>query len=153
MAFQEIDWRDLVDGGDSVENVLDKFQQNIREAYNRAYEIKSESVFARGGSLVVTEGKGRQYIWTKGNIVGVRASVDGSPTGSSIVIDVNKNGDSVYTTQENRPTIDPYQNTVLAPLPDISSFVEGDYLTLDIDAIGNTNPGRDLTVQILYQSE
>ena len=153
MAFQEIDLRELIEGGDSVESALLKFQENIREAYDRAYSIKSESVFARGGSLVVTEGKGRQYIWTNGNIVGVRASVDGPPTGSSIILDVNKNGNSIYITQGNRPTIETYENTVLAPLPDITSFEEGDYITLDIDKIGNTNPGRDLTVQILYQSE
>jgi hypothetical protein len=34
--------------------------------------------------------------------------------------------------------------------PNITEFTTGDYITVDIDAIGSLNPGSDLTVQIEF---
>jgi hypothetical protein len=64
-------------------------------------------------------------------------SYRGTPgTSGSTIIDVHKNGTTIYTTQANRPTL-AYTETgsKQATAPDITSVTAGDVLTIDIDQI------------------
>jgi hypothetical protein len=68
-------------------------------------------------------------------------------TADSTVVDVNKNGVTIYTTQANRPTLafddaDGWASSV----PDILTFAAGDVITLDIDAIATG--AEDLVVAL-----
>ena len=60
---------------------------------------------------------------------------DNGSSGSTIV-DVNKNGTTIFSTSGNRPT---FGNTDTAPVesarPDVYTFLKGDVFTFDIDAI------------------
>jgi hypothetical protein len=62
-------------------------------------------------------------------------------------VDVNKNGTTIFTTQANRPTIAIGANTALGT-PDITALAQNDYLTFDVDQIGSTVAGANLTVQV-----
>jgi hypothetical protein len=62
--------------------------------------------------------------------------VEDNGSASSTIVDVHKNGSTIYTTTGNRPTIahddaDNMDETV----PDVISFVKGDKFTFDIDQI------------------
>lgn len=83
--------------------------------------------------------------WT---IVEVNASVNTAPTGSSLIVDVNKNGTTVFTTQSNRPTIAISGFSAAAAAVNVTSIVDADYLTLDVDQVGSTIAGSDLTVEV-----
>lgn len=84
-----------------------------------------------------------------GTIVGVIASVGTAPTGSSVVCDVNKNGTTVFTTQANRPSIAAgTTSTTMTAVPDVTVVAAGDLLSVDIDAVGNSTAGSDLTVVV-----
>jgi len=82
----------------------------------------------------------------KGNweIVTSHAYSDTAPTGASLILDVNINGTSAYTTQGNRPTIlaTEYDSGETAT-PDVVSLSDGDRLTVDIDQVGSTISGGD----------
>lgn len=80
----------------------------------------------------------------------VRASVGTAPTGASILVDVNKNGTTIFTTQSKRPTIAVSTNTDLSDTPDVTSWADGDYLTVDVDQIGSSVAGSNLVVQVVY---
>lgn len=84
-------------------------------------------------------------------IINVTAAVGTAPTGADIVLDVNKNGVTVFTTQANRPRIlaGTFQESVDA-VPDIVSVVNDEYLTVDVDAVGSVVAGSDLTVFVRY---
>jgi hypothetical protein len=103
------------------------------------------------GNVVANIGTFRLYndtgaTWT---ITGVRASVGTAPTGASIIIDVNKNGTTIFTTQANRPTIAAAGNTSgNVTNMNVTTVAAGEYLTVDIDQIGSTIAGADLTVQV-----
>jgi hypothetical protein len=60
---------------------------------------------------------------------------------------VNKNGSTIFTTQANRPTIVSGALTSVS-VPDVTTWANGDYLTVDIDQVGSTTPGTDLQVQV-----
>lgn len=107
-------------------------------------------VFTVPGTLSVGTGRAKFYIPGPITLGNVRASVGTAPTGADITIDVNKNGTTVFTTQTNRPKIFAGQTLVSTSTPNITEFTTGDYITVDIDAIGSLNPGSDLTVQIEF---
>ena len=84
-------------------------------------------------------------------LVAVRASVDPAPTGASLIVDLNIDGTTAFTTQGNRPTIPAGADTVLSDQPDVTTWPAGAYLTVDVDQVGSTVPGSDLTVSVLFR--
>lgn len=103
------------------------------------------------GALTVAAGTSRIYNDTGRTltITGIRASVGTAPTGAAILVDVNKNGTTLFTTQGNRPTIAISGNTSgKVTNADVTSLASGDYLTVDVDQIGSTVAGADLVVQV-----
>lgn len=105
-------------------------------------------VFSVTGPLVVQTGKSRIYLESNYTVESIRASVNTQPTGAAIRVDVNKNGTTIYTTNGNRPNIAVSTNTATANSPDITTFASGDYITVDVDIIGSTIAGSDLTVVV-----
>jgi hypothetical protein len=82
-------------------------------------------------------------------IVKVKLVVKTAPTGAAIIVDVNKNGTTIFTTQGNRPQIAAGATTGDSGTPDVTALAEGDKLTIDVDQIGSTIAGADLTVEVV----
>ena len=107
--------------------------------------------FYNSGLLATEIGAHRLYndspnAWT---LVSVRASVGTAPVGASIIIDLNIDGTTVFTTQSNRPAIAAGANaSSKVTNMNVTSVAPGSYLTVDIDQLGSTTPGNDLTVQV-----
>jgi hypothetical protein len=98
----------------------------------------------------VKTGAARYYLEATWAIVKVRASVGTAPTGAAVIVDVNKNGTTIFTTQANRPTIAAAGNASSDAVPDITAVAAGDYITVDVDQIGSTVAGSDLCVILRY---
>ncbi len=81
-------------------------------------------------------------------IQNVVATVGTAPTGASVIVDVNKNGTTVFTTQGNRPTIAASTQDDTSAVPDVTALAQNDVVTLDVDQIGSTIAGSDLVVQV-----
>lgn len=108
------------------------------------------TAYSKQGALSVATGAMRLPIEGTYTIVGTRLMVGTAPTGASLIVDVNKNGSTIYTTQANRPTIAASSNSGgPGSTPDVTSLAAGDYLTVDIDQVGSTVAGSDLTVTIV----
>lgn len=106
--------------------------------------------FFKSGTLTVTTGTQRLPIDGTYTITGTRLMVGTAPTGAALIVDVNKNGTTIYTTQGNRPTIADGANAGgPGTAPDVTSLAAGDYLTVDIDQVGSTVAGSDLTVSVI----
>ncbi len=81
------------------------------------------------------------------------ARIKTAPAGASIIIDINKNGTSIWAVnQANRLTIAAAANSATQTSFDTSSLAEGDYLTLDVDQVGSTTAGADLTVELYCEA-
>ena len=108
--------------------------------------------FSISGAAYVTSGQGRVYIESSRTITRVRASVGTAPTGASLIVDVLKNGTSIYSgTPANRPTIAAGSYTALGGTPTTTTFVSGDYITVNVVQVGSGAAGSDLTVSIRLQ--
>ena len=98
-------------------------------------------IFSQQGELFVKAGNGRYYSDLDLDIVRVRAAVGTPPTGDPVVVEVLRNGVSVAEVE-----IPTGEHTAYT---DVSEpFTTGDYLTVNITAVGSTQSGADLTVTI-----
>ena len=117
-----------------------------------APEAQQVIPFAKAGVLSVSEGKARFRFPFDATVLGVSAAIDTAPAGADIIIDVNKNGTTLFTTQGNRPRIVDGANACTeVTIMDVTACASGDYLTVDVDQIGSVAPGSDITVFIRYQ--
>jgi len=82
-------------------------------------------------------------------ITKVKLVVKTAPTGQAIIVDVNKNGTTIFTTQANRPQIAAGNTTGDSGTPDVTALAETDKLTIDIDQVGSGTSGADLTVEVV----
>lgn len=106
--------------------------------------------FFKTGTLTTTTGTNRLPIDGTYTIVGTRLMVNTAPTGANIIVDIKKNGTTIYTTQANRPTIAAGQYAGgPGATPDVTALAAGDYLTVDIMQVGSTVAGSDLTVSVI----
>jgi hypothetical protein len=108
-------------------------------------------VFSRAGTLDVAAGAGRYPVPQAATILAARAAVGTAPTGASLIVDVNKNGTTIFSTQGNRPTITASSTSSAEATPDVTTLAEGDLLSVDIDQVGSTIVGADLTVVVLLE--
>ena len=77
------------------------------------------------------------------------AYVKTAPTGAAILIDINKNGTSIWNvTPANRLSIAAGAQTGSQTSFDSTTLAENDILTIDIDTIGSTVAGADITIEL-----
>jgi hypothetical protein len=82
-------------------------------------------------------------------IVKVKICVKTAPTGAALIVDVNKDGTTIFTTQGGRPSIAAGDTQDDSDTPDVTALAEGDKLTIDVDQVGSTIAGADLTVEVV----
>lgn len=109
--------------------------------------------FSQAGTLATGTGTFKLPFTLAAEIISVQLAVGTSPTGADLIVDVNKNGTTIFSTQANRPTVPAADADGVGAeaTPDVTSIAEGDYLTVDIDQIGSTIAGEDLTVSIEWR--
>lgn len=84
-------------------------------------------------------------------ILSIAARVTGASAGSSVIVDVNKNGVSIFGTQSNRPTIAAGSYNATVGAYSVIQVTDGDYLSVDIDQVGSTSSGAHLVLVIRLQ--
>jgi hypothetical protein len=104
--------------------------------------------FTVAGALTTGSNKARYFqVPDKVRIDEVRIHVGTAPTGASLIVDVNDDGTTIFTTQGNRPEIADSGTDDTSGAPDGGTAVaKNSVLTIDIDQIGSTIAGSDLTV-------
>lgn len=78
----------------------------------------------------------------------VFCSVGTAPTDASILVDVNKNGTTIFN---NRPVIAAGAVTGSSADFSVTTWNPGDYLTVDIDQIGSGTAGSNMVVHIVIK--
>lgn len=127
---------------DVVENRLNNLNVAIPQSY----------FYSMAGPLALGVGTFRIYNDTDKTwrITSVRATVGTAPGGASVIIDVNKNGTSIFAGSSEQPTLVPGMTTIRRLSFATSTVAPNEYLTIDIDNVGSAGTtGSDLTVQIV----
>lgn len=109
----------------------------VRRGFGRAIHY-----FQHYSNGAITAGTNKQewIMGFHGRIVDVICDSGAAGSGSDgDVIDVNINGTTIYTTQGNRPTLDSGDTGMFAEAgePEVTTFVPGDVLSYDVDAVAS----------------
>ena len=114
--------------------------------------INMQALYTYAGTLVVganalkiPNATGRTLKITKVYLI-----VGTAPTGAAVLVDIHKNGTTIFTNQGNRPTIADGATSGNTTTIEVSDWADGEYLTMEIDQIGSTAAGSDLTVAVVY---
>lgn len=114
-------------------------------------EVERYFTLTIAGDLTVDPGVLRVYNLTGASLTisKVHIAVDTAPTGAAILVDVNENGTTIFTNQANRPTIAISGFTGDTTTIDAATWEDGNHLQADVDQIGSTIAGSDLTITIV----
>lgn len=117
-------------------------------------DIRKTFTLSANGALTVGAGKDRWIAPFSGEILNVIAVVGTAPTGGDLILDIDKDGTTVFTTQANRPTIPAgATESPVSARPDVTTFAAGDVISLGVDQIGVTVAGSDADVTVQYLSD
>ena len=97
--------------------------------------------YYRDGAATVASGVARWYPPNSCTINKIHVGVGVAPVGSGLTVRVNRNGASIGTVTVVAGTF------TATFVPTVTTFVLGDYITVDITAIGSTTAGSAVLVQ------
>lgn len=134
---------EIQDSSGAVLNSFDKDGYGFPMSYRFNLEVGSPATTGTNKSnILVVE---RACKVTKAFIVAKTG-----PSGSALICDINKGGTSIWNTnQSNRIQIASGSTSGTSTSFDTTTFSEGDQLTVDIDQVGSSTAGQDITVQLL----
>lgn len=104
------------------------------------------------GYLQTATGLDVMPVITAGNITQIKVMREIAGTSSSTIVDINKNGTTIFTTQANRPSFafGSGNNLISNPTPDITSFNADDLLSFDIDQVEGGSPAN-IRIEIVME--
>jgi hypothetical protein len=111
-------------------------QAKYDNAFNGGYST------AGAAANLVVQSYGELVIAQDGSFVGESGYIDTAPTGSAVIVDIEKNGTSIYTTP---PQFAAGSNTMTAgtlKVDGTEDFVDGDRISFKVTQIGSTTPGQ-----------
>jgi len=111
-----------------------------------------QALFSVEGNLSVSDNPLRIYNVTGASktISKVFLAVATAPATQAIIVDIHKDGTTIFTTQSNRPQIAASANTGQSTTIEVATWVDGSYLTMHVDQVGTGTVGANLTVHIVY---
>lgn len=112
-----------------------------------------EYTYAGTGNATVGTGKARFVNDTAETLRlrSVRLQVSTAPTGADLLVDVNVNGATAFSAQSTRPKVTAGQTSGSSVPSQAGNDVfvgPGQVITVDVDQIGSTVAGADLTVTV-----
>ena len=133
--------------------VLGTTPAGVKAAIDARFQYETIA-FSFKGTLTTTTDTGalRVPIINTGTIVKAYAKIETAPTGASLIIDLNKNGTSIWaTTQANRLTVAISGTSATQTTFDTTAVTEDDYITCNLDQVGSTVAGANLVVVLKYR--
>jgi len=107
-----------------------------------------EKILSQPDSLIVVNGQARWYPSKNIQILSIKASVGTPAIGNSVLSIVRKNGTSIIGSSIEI-TSGMYESASVIPIT--QTAVVGDYFTVDVTQVGTVNPGKDLSVLMVYE--
>ncbi len=102
------------------------------------------------GNAVVGTGQAGALVPDAFTISHVKVYSDMLPTVSNLVVDIMKNGTTIFSTTANRPTVIPAgPKLVNSGIPDVTALAAGDILRVDVITVGTVTGGNPLFVTVV----
>lgn len=134
-----------VPSGTSLVTNLNRIRYRLKGAERK------QAVFSFEGTAVVGSNPIRLYNFTDIRVIkSVHASVTTAPTGDSIIVNVLKDGTTLFSNPSDKPEIAIGDHYASSPFVDVTSWAVNSYLTVDIEQVGSTIAGEYVLVYVVY---
>lgn len=122
-----------------------------KAASNHTHSVRQTQVWGYSGTVAAGTGTLRWYNRTGQTVTvhGFWLAANTAPTGAALVVDANKNGTTMYATGKPSIAAGANASALVAP-PSAVTLADGDYVTVDVDSVGSTVAGADLSVGMVY---
>ena len=121
---------------------------NVSSAIRPLYSFAVDEILTVGTGKALTI----PITHTSLTLIKAYATVKTAPTGASILVDINKGGTSIWSSNPgNRLTIAAGATSGTQTAFDTTAFAETNLLTLDIDQVGSTVAGTSLLVILKFE--
>lgn len=107
--------------------------------------------FSIGGVLAPGARNFRWYPPYAITIVSFRLALGVTPSGSAVILDVNRDATTVFTDPGNRPQVAGGANVGTAVTPAVTSVSTSQYLQVEVDQVGSTDPGENAVLTMRYR--
>jgi hypothetical protein len=129
-----------------------------RDSDGALRRVKKSSLVGPAGITFVL--RGNAFVGTKQTQILMPASAtiskviiyaDTAPTGATLIVDINKNGTTIFTDQGKRPEIAISGNIADSDTPDVTALAQDDRVSVDVDQVGSTVVGgNDLMITVVF---
>jgi hypothetical protein len=121
-------------------------------AHERDVDVYKVPVGDEGTAITAGTNKVRFRADFTGTLVAVRAGVNTAPTGSTLIVDINKNGASMLGTKLSIDATETSSKTAAsAATITTTSITDDDEISIDIDQPGATVAGAGLKVSLFVR--
>jgi hypothetical protein len=109
--------------------------------------IRETQAFFQPSPLIVGQGLNAFSFPSYRRLIGVKAVLSG-PASSTMRIDLNRNGETIFINQAARPSINSGARHSPVAVPNVTDLQPEDELTVDIDEISLTDSSKTLLVVV-----
>jgi len=140
-------WRTTRSGDNLV------FQKKESGSWNEKHVVSSQQaiftvydeVSVASIPFVLTNLTGADRTITKAHL-----RVSTAPTDADLIVDIHKEGTTIFTTQSNRPTISAGSTSGYTTSIDVSTWGVDEEITAHVDQIGSGTSGSNLVITMVY---
>ena len=145
------DWDGGADPG-NVDDALDQLAERVTDIESAGPPVTRQTILTLSGELEIVDNPLRIYnkLGAAQTISEVFIGVGTAPVGANIIVDVHKDGVTIFTNQAHRPEIAAAAYTDSTTDIDVATWEEDEYLTMHIDQIGSSVAGADLVVHVIH---
>lgn len=97
---------------------------------------------------VVVQSYAKMVMTRTGSILGESGDIETAPTGAALIVDIEKNGTTIYSTKPQFAATSTTLTAGTLKVDGTEDFVAGDVLTFKVTQVGSTEPGEGLTFTV-----
>jgi len=144
-------WAGTLDPG-NTDDALDQLASRLADL-EASLTMMRQTIFTVAGNITLGGGVLRidNALGVTETISKVLLRITTAPTGADLIVDIHKDGVTIFTDQNHRPRIAAGAYTGFTTDIDVSAWADGSYLTCEIDQIGSTITGANLVVSVLHR--
>lgn len=132
--------------GISIIDNLNHIRKRLEDVETRQeFFITEGAISQAAGNVRLPNHTGVNY-----TISGVYLDINTAPTGDDLIVDIHMDGVTIFTDQNDRPVILAGEYSGYSTDINVSGWENGSYLQMDVDQVGSSVAGSDLTVTIVY---
>jgi hypothetical protein len=123
--------------------------------FTDALGLPVAAVMHRAGSMIATTNYAAPLIFPKSmQIIGVAGALRRGPSGATTAFDINIGATSIwYASQGLRPIFAPGATAYrMATLPNTLTYPSGAVMTMDVDAVGSSDPGQEVNITFFFRT-